>query len=198
MTAKKPQQSWEASPANQFRQRVSGKLKPIRDGSGPSSYASSLEYNPDTLSWRTSQGFFPQEWEAYSVTFPPSGTMRNGIVSPQRPLVRPISDGAYSSWPTPTTAPGAPNKGSNKKSGPTSLEEAARVGSPTWPTPQASDHRDRGNLSTPAIQRRRAVGKQLSLSMVVSEVSGRLNPTWVEWLMGFPLGWTDLEHLETP
>jgi DNA (cytosine-5)-methyltransferase 1 len=22
---------------------------------------------------------------------------------------------------------------------------------------------------------------------------GKLNPTWVEWLMGFPLGWTDLE-----
>lgn len=29
-------------------------------------------------------------------------------------------------------------------------------------------------------------------------VGGTLNPTWVEWLMGFPLGWTDLEHLETP
>ena len=27
---------------------------------------------------------------------------------------------------------------------------------------------------------------------------GKLNPTWVEWLMGFPLGWTDLEDLETP
>ena len=27
---------------------------------------------------------------------------------------------------------------------------------------------------------------------------GRLNPTWVEWLMGFPLGWTDLEDSETP
>jgi DNA (cytosine-5)-methyltransferase 1 len=26
---------------------------------------------------------------------------------------------------------------------------------------------------------------------------GRLNPTWVEWLMGFPLGWTDLEDSET-
>jgi len=26
---------------------------------------------------------------------------------------------------------------------------------------------------------------------------GKLNPTWVEWLMGFPLGWTDLEDLET-
>jgi hypothetical protein len=26
---------------------------------------------------------------------------------------------------------------------------------------------------------------------------GFLNPMWVEWLMGFPLGWTDLEDLET-
>lgn len=26
---------------------------------------------------------------------------------------------------------------------------------------------------------------------------GKLNPTWVEWLMGFPLGWTDLEGSET-
>lgn len=27
---------------------------------------------------------------------------------------------------------------------------------------------------------------------------GQLNPTWVEWLMGFPAGWTDLEGSETP
>jgi len=27
---------------------------------------------------------------------------------------------------------------------------------------------------------------------------GKLNPRWVEWLMGFPLGWTDLEASETP
>ena len=26
---------------------------------------------------------------------------------------------------------------------------------------------------------------------------GTLNPTWVEWLMGWPLGWTDLNPLET-
>jgi DNA (cytosine-5)-methyltransferase 1 len=63
-----------------------------------------------------------------------------------------------------------------------------------WPTPQASDDRDRGNLSTPAIQRRAAKGKQLNLSMVVSQGSGSLNPTWVEWLMGFPIGWTDLDR----
>ena len=28
--------------------------------------------------------------------------------------------------------------------------------------------------------------------------NGQLNPTWVEWLMGFPLGWTDLNASETP
>jgi hypothetical protein len=27
---------------------------------------------------------------------------------------------------------------------------------------------------------------------VRGEGGGTLNPTWVEWLMGFPLGWTDL------
>jgi hypothetical protein len=24
-----------------------------------------------------------------------------------------------------------------------------------------------------------------------AEVGGQLNPMWVEWLMGWPLGWTD-------
>lgn len=27
---------------------------------------------------------------------------------------------------------------------------------------------------------------------------GQLNPMWVEWLMGFPIGWTDLNASETP
>lgn len=31
-----------------------------------------------------------------------------------------------------------------------------------------------------------------------SVVGGLLNPMWVEWLMGFPLGWTDLNASETP
>ena len=31
-----------------------------------------------------------------------------------------------------------------------------------------------------------------------NDVGGQLNPTWVEWLMGFPIGWTDLNASETP
>jgi hypothetical protein len=28
-------------------------------------------------------------------------------------------------------------------------------------------------------------------------IGGQLNPNWVEWLMGWPIGWTDLKPLET-
>ena len=31
-----------------------------------------------------------------------------------------------------------------------------------------------------------------------SVAGGQLNPTWVEWLMGYPLGWTELNASETP
>jgi hypothetical protein len=65
-----------------------------------------------------------------------------------------------------------------------------------WPTPQASDNRDRGNMSNPSVQRRVDIGKQVMLSQSVDPNSGQLNPTWVEWLMGWPIGWTDLKPLE--
>lgn len=33
---------------------------------------------------------------------------------------------------------------------------------------------------------------------LATSVGGQLNPAWVEWLMGFPPGWTDLSASETP
>jgi hypothetical protein len=32
---------------------------------------------------------------------------------------------------------------------------------------------------------------------LATHAGGKLNPTWVEWLMGWPLEWTDLKPLET-
>jgi hypothetical protein len=29
------------------------------------------------------------------------------------------------------------------------------------------------------------------------QIDGSLNPTWVEWLMGWPVGWTALKHWVT-
>jgi hypothetical protein len=41
----------------------------------------------------------------------------------------------------------------------------------------------------------------LQMQVIAEEMGmdgrGSLNPMWVEWLMGWPLGWTDLKPLET-
>jgi hypothetical protein len=61
-----------------------------------------------------------------------------------------------------------------------------------WRTPQARDGDQRG----PSLPQKR-VEQGHSVS-VHNQIGGQLNPTWVEWLMGFPLGWTDLEDSGTP
>lgn len=87
-------------------------------------------------------------------------------------------------WPTPV-ADG--DRRTNYAQGGTSLGYAVRM----WPTPCASEARQ-------GFQNRQngKKGSQESLSTVVqgapaSVAGGALNPTWVEWLMGWPLGWTD-------
>jgi hypothetical protein len=76
---------------------------------------------------------------------------------------------------------------------PTLVPHTVESGSGLLPTPQASDNRNRGTLNTPAIARRIEAGKQVMLSMTVD---GPLNPEWTEWLMAWPIGWTDLQPLE--
>jgi hypothetical protein len=96
-------------------------------------------------------------------------------------------------WPTPTgkTSPNAKDptdivskegtpllpgeKPHNKRTGKpvtTALADMVRL----WPTPAASS----------------------SDKEAKAMAGGALNPTWVEWLMGFPLGWTDLGDSATP
>jgi len=55
-----------------------------------------------------------------------------------------------------------------------------------WASPNARDWKDtgptQGNRKSPNLG---------------TQAGGKLNPTWVEWLMGWPLGWTDLKPLAT-
>ena len=107
----------------------------------------------------------------------------------------------HATWPTPDANCGArgtqPNWKPTRASGCSAqytINQAVRDRG-TWPTPCASDHRDRGNLSNPSVQRRQRIGKQVGLGQCVSHTSGQLNPDWVELLMGWPKGWTSLEPL---
>ena len=54
-----------------------------------------------------------------------------------------------------------------------------------WPTPVADDTGHRTG-------KYKQGGTALSMA-----TGGKLNPPWVEWLMGWPIGWTDCEPLET-
>lgn len=56
-----------------------------------------------------------------------------------------------------------------------------------WPTPAARDYRS-GKASEATHER-----NSRPLNEVVERTGGgKLNPTWVEWLMGIPLRWTEL------
>lgn len=70
-------------------------------GSGLSSPDSLARYDPNSLSWRTSQLCLVGDWETFSGTWPRSGMMLNGIAYQLPTLVRDNFGTAFGLWPTP-------------------------------------------------------------------------------------------------
>lgn len=159
---------------------------------GQSTRASFARFNPDTSSWKTSQRCLVEGWAEFSQTWPRAGMMLSGIAY-RLPPSAPLTGVIGCSWlPTPTASAFTQNKslGANAKVR-LSLHGMAKKG--LWPTPTARDHKDSGNQAKLA---KYAHKKRLGCSVAASNPHGRgsLNPTWVEWLMGFPIGWTDSER----
>jgi hypothetical protein len=75
----------------------------------------------------------------------------------------------------------------------TLVRHIKETGSGSWPTPTAHV-----NWATPTVcgNYNRKGASKTSGDGLATQVGGTLNPTWVEWLMGWPLGWTDLKPLE--
>ena len=90
-------------------------------------------------------------------------------------------------WPTPTRCndsfyvDNSPNKEKRHSRGLAS-EVDHRAKTAMLPTPTVQDSKNNGG---PSQQKRNT--KPLN-----AVAGGTLNPTWVEWLMGYPKGWTDL------
>jgi DNA (cytosine-5)-methyltransferase 1 len=69
----------------------------------------------------------------------------------------------------------------------------AQVMTRAWATPRSEDSQCAGR------RHNRETSDTLYAQTVTdaNQTPGSLNPTWVEWLMGWPRGWTDCEHLVT-
>ena len=176
------------------------------------------KYDPNTSSWRTSQLCLDEDYQLFSETWPRSGLMRNGTAYQLPPLVRLTDEIGSGLWRTPdasVVSGGAANAEDRKRQG-HAIGLHDQVNTPSmWPTPQA-----RAQTDTPSERRRNTPCLESQVKMwatpaardwrsgwgrsdnghtpqLPEQVGGQLNPTWVEWLMGFPLGWTVLERWAT-
>jgi hypothetical protein len=133
---------------------------------GPGLEQPLAKYDPITQSWKTSEDTSLWGEPQLLATLPTSGMTHNGALYVQREWVRLIDATDLLSWPTPRSC--------------TAMSSTI--------TPQVAWNPARQpNLET-IVGRREWPNEPAT-----QEHTGVLNPTWVEWLMGFPIGWTDLE-----
>lgn len=170
-----------------------------------------------SLSWKTWQLSLGGDYQEYSETLPKQGMMLSGNVYELAILEHHIDENESSLWRTPCARDNHPS-GTGYQPGRT-IQLAHQVQT-MWPTPAAQDSK---NATLPPSQRERDTlpgarlrqapglwrtpqadengsikspeerkGHNLSLS---NQIQGSLNPSWVETLMGLPIGWTDIDGL---
>jgi len=113
--------------------------------------------------------------------------MRNGIAYQLPPLARLTEETGCGLWRTPCAGDGERGVYASKDALDARLEKGGQLSLSNqvkhqylWPTPVSMMWKDSG---CPSEFNRNEIP-------LAALVGGALNPTWVEWLMGFPLGWT--------
>jgi hypothetical protein len=166
-------------------------------------------FDQNTHSWRTVQCSFLEDLNESLQTLPQWGMTVGGELYLLPILVQTTSEKESGLWLTPSTVD-IPTRSADsmtkrfnyrekigrKGVGAGCLSEQVEwsgTGSPigyitkaTYPTPTAHNAKETNAPSE-------ALRHEPTLAYLVG---GKLNPMWVEWLMGWPLGWTDLKPLE--
>jgi hypothetical protein len=151
------------------------------------------KYDPSSRSWKTAHCLFQEDLPESSVILPKWGMMQNGECWERTMSLPPTKGTGSGSWPTPTVDD---STNVTRKSG--AYQSLTRkVMENAWPTPT------RGKLSGGTGGMQQIEAKYLAGEITSEERKamragngGTLNPNWVEWLMGWPIGWTDLKPLE--
>ena len=157
-----------------FRVRISVLQERVRAltanalDSGVSSLELLARYDLLTSSWKTSQRCLAEDSERFSETWPRSGMMRNGTAYLRPPCAPLTGETGFSSWGTPRASIGGGD--AVKRAARGMLEGQVLV----WPTPRCHNASE---TASPSERKRRSPG---------------LGAVWVEQLMGFPDGWTEV------
>ncbi len=162
------------------------------------------KYDPESSSLKTSQcSLFGEEFESLLI-LPKSGMMLNGALYPLRmssgleairnypPFIIAERECLLLRLPTPIAKGDYNRKGASPTSG-----NGLRTVVMRLPTPNAGDVKA-GFSNAPG---RKQSSLPRSIAYLENKNSGKrgdVNPNWKEWLMGYPIGWTDLSASETP
>lgn len=82
-----------------------------------------------------------------------------------------------------------------------SVPRTSETESSLWHTPTAHNAKEGAypaeyRLNSPTLTAEASVGKPAKLWQTsVTPTPGKLNPEWVEWLMNFPIGWTEVDQM---
>jgi hypothetical protein len=163
--------------------------------------ASFARWDPDTSTWRTAQCSLLGGYTEFSETWPNSGSMRNGECWERPTLELTTSESGSGFLPTPVAIDTGSRFNRSASEGaalrPT-LGAMARFD--LWPTPTVKGNYNRKGLSSKsgdglATAVLKYPTPTLGRTVRNLDGNGQLNPTWVEWLMGWPIGWTALQPL---
>lgn len=159
-------------------------------------------FDPNGQCWKTAQTSLASTGDltlaAFSGTWPRSGTMSNGIACRLPPLTHPTSVIASGLWRTGEalypTLHGTPNPDNPRRAGPSGNELGREVNRRERGLMPINETVVRQEGLLPTLTATRRSGLQ---SHGENAILGSLNPTWCEWYMGLPIGWSALEPSET-
>lgn len=141
-------------------------------------HGSLARWNPNTSSWKTPQCSLLEGLDEFSETWPQWGMMQGGDAFPLPMLVPPISGTEFGYLPTPEASLGL-------------FDKPATMGLVTCERKETTGCRPSGAK----------IGNSLRWHPEFihewQRTGGELNAEWTEVLMGWPIGWTDLQPLET-
>ena len=166
-----------------------------------------VRYDRVSHCWRTFQrSFLLDTLEPFSESWPRAGTTCVGIAFQRQPSALRTREIDYGLWPTPRANERGDyqyDQGDHTKPRLTLQGLAKKFPTPTSSMMTYQDMEDARTSGT----KRKLIPTPVSSNWKNRETShhsrdlqkfigGTLNPNWVEWLMGYPIGWTALEPLE--